>query len=100
MPIKINTTRYYELPDSSTELVDNLYVWSEICDQSMQFKFMNFVSFDGDTTYVETIMSGRGCIGLRECRHTYWGENGYIYYLNGQHLITIISWLKNHFDLD
>ena len=56
---------------------------------------------DGANIEVEVIMGGEGPGGsLRECRHTYWGEEGYVHYLNGKHTRAILDWLEKYYDLD
>tara|TARA_R100001086_G_C11840641_1_gene259010 strand:- start:1467 stop:1793 length:327 start_codon:yes stop_codon:yes gene_type:complete len=37
---------------------------------------------------------------LRECRHSYFGEDGYVFYMNGDLFISAINKLKDYFDMD
>lgn len=42
---------------------------------------------------------GKGLSGaLRECRHTYWGEDGYIFYPNGKVISEAFKELSIYFD--
>lgn len=50
--------------------------------------------------YVDVFWSGEGTGGsLRELRHSWFGEDGYIFYLNLDHLIAAAQFLKQHFDV-
>lgn len=56
-----------------------------------------------DENLVETTMlvSGCGPTGyLKECRHTYWGENGYIFYPNAEHLKLALNWLETMYEME
>lgn len=54
---------------------------------------------DGSNVKVELIYSGQGISGgLREMRHTYFANEGYIYYLPMDMLIESFQILKKYFD--
>lgn len=56
---------------------------------------------DGSNIAVKTMLHGSGPSGnLRECRHTYWGENGYIFYPNKKVIKAALNELGKYFDLD
>jgi hypothetical protein len=62
-----------------------------------------FIDNDGETlTEGKCIFYGEGPSGnLRECRHTYWGEDdsgGYIFYPHGQLIIAAFKRLSEFFD--
>ena len=71
----------------------------------MHFEFYEFHSIsmgeqEGEAK-VECLMYGGGPIDvLRECRHTYWGKDGYIFYPRKVHIITMLEWLNKHYDLE
>lgn len=37
---------------------------------------------------------------LRELRHSYIGENGYVFYLNKKNFELALNWLSQYFDMD
>lgn len=56
---------------------------------------------DGSDILVECVMHGQGVLGLRECRHTYWGEGngcGYIFYPCGSAITETFKLLSEYFD--
>lgn len=70
---------------------------------SLDFAFFDFNSSDGDGSNVELnmIMYGWGPTGtLKECRHTYWGKDGYIFYPNKKKIEIILNWLSVYFDME
>jgi hypothetical protein len=70
----------------------------------VEFAVFNFAEseINGENIYVEfgeLIFHGEGISGcLRECRHTYWGENGYIFYLPGDLITAAFQVLSEYFD--
>lgn len=38
--------------------------------------------------------------GLRECRHTHFADDGYVFYMNGRNMITMIEFLDKFYDMD
>jgi len=76
---------------------ENGYCW-------MSFAFLEFSSWTygtpKDTAELSMLMHGEGPAGfLRECRHTYWGEDGYIFYPNKKHIDAAMQWLSKYYDL-
>lgn len=71
----------------------------------MTFAVMEFAESEtsGANTLVSCVFHGEGPGGkdsLRECRHTYWGEDGYIFYPNGEIITNALAALREFFDLD
>jgi hypothetical protein len=67
----------------------------------LKFAVMNFYTSDcdGANTALVCVFHGEGpsdC--LRECRHTYWGESGYIFYPNGELIAAAFKALSEFFD--
>lgn len=47
----------------------------------------------------QVVFHGHGLSGaLRECRHTWWGEEGYLYYVNGPTITAAFRALSEFFD--
>jgi hypothetical protein len=64
------------------------------------FAFLRY-SYSDDNIYCDVMMHGYGFSeSLRECRHTYWGEDGYIFYPDSRHIRAILDELEIHFDMD
>lgn len=64
----------------------------------LRFKFSEC---DGTGVYLSAIFHGEGPTNnLRECRHTWWGENsdGYVFYPNGQIISKAFTVLSEFFD--
>lgn len=56
---------------------------------------------DGSNAVAALVFHGEGpSSGLRECRHTYWGESGYIFYPNAAVIMAGLRALEAFFDLD
>ena len=55
---------------------------------------------DGKENYMSVIFHGSGpSEGLRECRHTWWGEgDGYVFYPNGRTISLAFKELSKYFD--
>lgn len=69
----------------------------------MRFAACRFVVSDigGANTMVEVVFHGDGPGGknsLRECRHTYWGEDGYIFYPDGALITAAFRELAEFYD--
>lgn len=72
-----------------------------------KYCWLNFAFFESDEREspsddwaVSLLMHGHGPTGiLRECRHTYWGRDGYIFYPNKKHIVAALEWLEKYFDL-
>lgn len=70
----------------------------------MDFAILSFScsEVDGSNTMLHSIFHGSGTGGtadaLRECRHTYWGEGGYIFYVDGELITAAFKELSKYFD--
>lgn len=67
----------------------------------LHFAVLDFNRSDGDGKNVlaDCIFHGEGPVGnLRECRHTYWGENGYVFYPNGKRIAAAFKALAEFYD--
>ena len=91
------------LPDTAIELIENkLCVVSEKYKGWLDFSFLTFNRSDTDWSniYCDVMMSGNGFLDLQECRHTYWGESGYMFYPDLENITTSLQWLKDQgFDM-
>ena len=102
IPVKwIENRQGIPLPPDSTKLSDDL--WVEVISDGhwMAFRFLSFHSACEEEIRVNCFLYGEGCIGLKECRHTYWGEeeHGYIFYPNKDHITRSLDWLSQYFDI-
>lgn len=82
------TNKYY---DDSKSLKD---CW-------LQFALLQFSQseLNGDNTLVSCVFSGEGpTSSLREFRHTYWGKDGYNFYLPIDATIKALTYLKEFYD--
>lgn len=53
----------------------------------------------GEDVLLSPIFWGEGPTdNLRECRHTYWGENGYVFYPDGKTISLAFKVLSQYFD--
>lgn len=69
----------------------------------LEFAFFEFNSSDGDGSNIELtmMMNGNGPVGsLKECRHTYWGKEGYMFYPNRTHINAALKWLSAYYDME
>lgn len=69
----------------------------------LDFAFFDFLisDFDYKNMFVECVFHGCGPTGaLRECRHTYWGEEGYIFYPKKRVIKAALKALEEFYDLD
>lgn len=71
----------------------------------MQFTVLQFATSnsDGSNEFGSIVFYGDGPGGkpdesLRECRHTYWGEDGYIFYPNGKLISSAFAALSEFYD--
>lgn len=95
------------LPDGAIELLpQSLYIVSN-GDYSgwLKFNFYIWVAQDEEgTVFVSHLIGGQGPAGgsegLRECRHTYWGDSGYLFYPNKKQIIACLEWLSQYFDME
>lgn len=75
---------------------------SKAADSSwLRFAVLDFEQSDGDgsNVLVGLVFHGEGPSDpLRECRHTYWGDDGYIFYPNGALIADAFVALSEFFD--
>lgn len=66
------------------------------------FCFMEWQSTDSDgTKYYTKFMEVSGPSDpLRECRHSYIGNKGYVFYLEKDVMLAILNYLEKYYDLD
>ncbi len=67
----------------------------------LDFAVLEFCSSNADDTEVmlSCVFHGGGPSDvLRECRHTHWGEEGYLYYVNGRLITLAFQALSEFFD--
>ena len=58
-------------------------------------------SMGGKENWYKPFLYGEGPSGnLRECRHSYIGEEGYVFYLNKVNMIDALNWLAKYYDMD
>lgn len=68
----------------------------------LNFALLAFHSSDGDDKNILTdcVFYGEGPVGsLKEYRHTYWGNNGYIFYPNQRIITEGLKALSEFYDL-
>jgi hypothetical protein len=54
-----------------------------------------------DEVFMSCLFYGEGPTGgLNECRHTYWGDGGYIFYPNAKIITAGLKALEEFFDMD
>ena len=70
-------------------------------DGWLSWVLLEWVSGDGadGIDLFDIVVHGEGSSGLRECRHTYFGDDGYIFYLDGDVLSWGIEQLRQWFDM-
>ena len=81
---------------------NELWVASVLKGDWLEFCFLEFMSYHSEKEKyeVDIIMHGCGPInGLNECRHTYWGKEGYMFYPNKKYIETALNWLKKYYDV-
>lgn len=83
------------------ELTDNLVVVG-IQDEHgwLKFCFMEFNHSDDTDTYYNQMWYGEGPTGLRECRHSWIGDDGYVFYINKLNFVAALEWLEKRYDLE
>jgi hypothetical protein len=67
----------------------------------LDFAVMGFGYSVDDQIFLSVVFYGHGPMGaLRQCRHTYWGDAGYIFYPNGKIIQAGLKALEEFFDMD
>lgn len=69
----------------------------------LKFAAMDFFYSDGDNInlYLKPVFYGDGPTGnLREFRHTYWGDDGYMFYANKKTIVGALELLSKYYDFD
>lgn len=67
----------------------------------LKFAVLEFHTSDvnNENILVSCLFHGEGPTGsLRECRHTWWGEDGYLFYPDGAIISAALKALSEHFD--
>ena len=74
----------------------------DVDEGPLKFAIYEHLSTSNDEVSLDVLMHGHGYTGLRECRHTYWGDNGngYIFYPNAKAIIAVMNELSKYFDMD
>jgi hypothetical protein len=87
--------------DCEELLQENLYVFKKSDNYGwMNFAFANFIHLDDNDVYVEIFWKGCGQSELGECRHSWLGEDGYVFYINRSHFDKCFDWLEQYYELD
>jgi hypothetical protein len=103
-----NDYKQYEINDlkslpSKLEMLDrtDVIVLYTIEEHWMTFCFLAWSASSGDESWYTPLWHGMGPTGsLRECRHSYIGEDGYVFYVKKQDFIAVLDWLSQHYDMD
>lgn len=102
----IHGDRVYPLDDARErftvrELMPNAYLVLNFENDWLKFAVLEFSSsnVDGSETMLSCLFHGEGPgMGLRECRHTWWGEDGYLFYPDGRVIAAAFAALSEFFD--
>ncbi len=66
----------------------------------LKWECYEFSEGNSSDTLVDLFAKGEGPTGaLRELRHTYFGEDGYAFYLNATHMRALLTELEKYYDL-
>lgn len=93
---------YIESEYEVLALNKGLYVVKDTTrDHWTKLHFLVPNSWDDEETYVTSLFKCEGTGGvLRECRHTYFPNDGYVFYMNHQDMINALNYCKEFFDMD
>ena len=81
------------------ELVRDGYLVLHWDKSWLHFAVLNFHYSDDEKTMLSVQFHGEGPTdGLRECRHTWWGDGGYLFYPKGDLIAKAIGELSKYFD--
>lgn len=90
------------LPKEAIKIANDLWVlYEKTPKEYMRFEFLEFAAYEtySDETIVNIIADGNGYLPKRQCRHIYWGVDGYFFYPKEYVMVAILNWLKKHFDI-
>jgi len=77
------------------------YLVLDIKEITVEFALLSVIGSelnDSGEEFLELIFHGDGTSGLRECRHTYWGEKGYLFYMPINLIKQAMDKLNEYFD--
>lgn len=105
-----NTEPHYrlkEIQQKATEVIEiggchwlALYSEEKLGDGWMEFALFGLSFGDVGEEVVTPVFHGMGPSGaLREMRHTYWGDEGYLFYAPGKTIAEAFQVLGKYFDL-
>jgi hypothetical protein len=67
----------------------------------LDFAFLEWYTSNDKNVWFKLFWHGHGTLDpLRECRHSYIGEGGYVFYIKRKNFNLAFEWLSRHFDLD
>lgn len=73
---------------------DNQEHWIDVC-------FMTLDSSMDNEEFLSELFRSSGTLGcLRECRHTYFPDDGYVFYMNKGDMVAALEYLEKYFDMD
>ena len=82
-------------------LNERIYVVKADKDGIIDLHFLRVDSWDDEETYVSSIFKIHGVGGsLREGRHTYFPDDGYVFYMDYEEMLTCLNYCKKHFDMN
>ena len=85
----------YVVPSSAEPVTEDLWVVTWRDGIILKFAFLRTVATVDGIDIAEVFMHGEGPLGaLNECRHTWWGEQGYIFYPNATDIRAMLEWLE------
>lgn len=86
----------FELRDLKTR---DAYLVLNKDENWIKFAVLDFHTGMDDDIFLSCVFHGEGPTDpLRECRHTYWGDKGYLFYPNGEVISAAFSVLSEFFD--
>lgn len=72
--------------------------WLEFCFLEVNSREL---PYSEDSTLCTVLWHGEGPSGsMRECRHSYIGEDGYVFYVSKKNFTAALEWLERHYDLN
>jgi hypothetical protein len=89
----------YVVPADATRLRPDLWVCWHDEPPSPWAAFVFLASHSAEDVegpyYATVLMVGEGILGnLRECRHTYWGDEGYLFYPSAGQIRAMLDYLE------